>query len=155
MVKSFPTYYKSEKGDKTSTEKTINIPIEALPAVVSIIASSLFYWYWRVVSNCRHLTNRELDNFPIIESVIQDKSIKNLFKEYENDLDHNKKRISTNNKTSGHIVQDFYYMKLSKPIIYKIDKVFAKHYGFTDEELDFIINYDIKYRMGDELNTYE
>ena len=22
------------------------------------------------------------------------------------------------------------------------------HYGFTEEELDFIINYDIKYRMG-------
>ncbi|MEZ4710172.1 MAG: hypothetical protein R3A44_23410 [Caldilineaceae bacterium] len=22
---------------------------------------------------------------------------------------------------------------------------------FTDEELDFIINYDIKYRMGDDL----
>ena len=28
----------------------------------------------------------------------------------------------------------------------------ARHYGFTEEELDFIINYDIKYRMGDELN---
>ena len=27
----------------------------------------------------------------------------------------------------------------------------AKHYGFTEEELDFIINYDIKYRMGDKL----
>jgi hypothetical protein len=26
--------------------------------------------------------------------------------------------------------------------------VLASHYGFTDEELDFIINYDIKYRMG-------
>jgi len=26
--------------------------------------------------------------------------------------------------------------------------VLAQHYGFTDEELDFIINYDIKYRMG-------
>ena len=24
----------------------------------------------------------------------------------------------------------------------------ARHYGFTDEELDFIINYDIKYRKG-------
>ena len=24
----------------------------------------------------------------------------------------------------------------------------AEHYGFTAEELDFIINYDIKYRMG-------
>ena len=38
-------------------------------------------------------------------------------------------------------------------IIDEIDKVLAKHYGFTDEELDFIINYDIKYRMGDELNS--
>jgi hypothetical protein len=27
----------------------------------------------------------------------------------------------------------------------------AKHYGFSEEELDFIINYDIKYRMGGEL----
>jgi len=26
--------------------------------------------------------------------------------------------------------------------------VLAQHYGFTDEELDIIINYDIKYRMG-------
>ena len=29
-----------------------------------------------------------------------------------------------------------------------IDQVPAKYYGFTDEKLDFIINYDIKYRMG-------
>jgi len=27
----------------------------------------------------------------------------------------------------------------------------AKHYGFTEEELDFIINYDIKYRMGKDI----
>jgi hypothetical protein len=38
--------------------------------------------------------------------------------------------------------------KFSKNIIDKIDTILAKHYGFTDEELDFIINYDIKYRMG-------
>ncbi len=24
----------------------------------------------------------------------------------------------------------------------------AGHYGFTAEELDFILNYDIKYRLG-------
>jgi hypothetical protein len=35
-----------------------------------------------------------------------------------------------------------------KPIIDEIDNVLAKHYGFTNEKLDFIINYDIKYRMG-------
>ena len=31
----------------------------------------------------------------------------------------------------------------------------ARHYGFTEEEFDFIINYDIKYRMGDELTAEE
>lgn len=31
----------------------------------------------------------------------------------------------------------------------------AKHYGFTDEELDFIINYDIKYRMGQDAGEIE
>ena len=34
----------------------------------------------------------------------------------------------------------------------EIDKFLAKHYGFTNEVHDFIINYDIKYHMGDELN---
>ena len=38
--------------------------------------------------------------------------------------------------------------KHSKSIMNKIDRALAAHYGFTDEELDFIINYDIKYRMG-------
>jgi hypothetical protein len=28
------------------------------------------------------------------------------------------------------------------------NRVLAQHYGFTAEELDFIINYDIKYCMG-------
>ena len=33
----------------------------------------------------------------------------------------------------------------------KIDKLVYQLYGLTEEELDFIINYDIKYRMGKEL----
>ena len=40
------------------------------------------------------------------------------------------------------------YPKMSKSIIDTIDRLLALHYGFTEEELDFIINYDIKYRMG-------
>jgi hypothetical protein len=36
-----------------------------------------------------------------------------------------------------------------------LGRVLAKHYGFAEEELDFIINYDIKYRMGKELDAEE
>jgi hypothetical protein len=31
----------------------------------------------------------------------------------------------------------------------------ARHSGFTDEELDFNINYDIKYSVGGELGEEE
>ena len=41
--------------------------------------------------------------------------------------------------------------KYSKAIIDEIDCRLAQHYGFTDEELDFISNYDIKYRMGRDM----
>ncbi len=39
-------------------------------------------------------------------------------------------------------------MLISEPIIDEINIALSEHYGFTDDELYFIINYDIKYRMG-------
>ena len=47
------------------------------------------------------------------------------------------------------------YPKYSKKIIDSIDKVLAYHYEFSKEELDFIVNYDIKYRMGKELKEVD
>jgi hypothetical protein len=48
---------------------------------------------------------------------------------------------------SGLTMQTIYPRK-SKSIINQIDSLLAEYYGFTNEELDFIVNYDIKYRMG-------
>ena len=48
-----------------------------------------------------------------------------------------------------------FFPKHSKPIIDEIDAALVEHYSFTAEELDFIINYDIKYRMGKELDSGE
>ena len=67
------------------------------------------------------------------------------------DLKRNSKQKHCRYKTTGQVEYDEYYPRYSKPIIDEIDKVLAEHYGFTEEELDFIINYDIKYRMGDAL----
>ncbi|MDE5850072.1 MAG: Eco57I restriction-modification methylase domain-containing protein, partial [Muribaculaceae bacterium] len=154
LVKSFPTFYKSDRGSMTSTEKTIEVSTELVPMIVSLLSSSLFYWYWRVSSNCRHLTNRELDVFPISNSLIaQCRDLRDYNTRFEESLKINKERTTTHSDSKGDITQDFYYVKYSKSIIDEIDAVLARHYGFTDEELDFIINYDIKYRMGDELNN--
>jgi len=46
------------------------------------------------------------------------------------------------------IAEKQFFPSLSKEIIDQIDRALARDYGFTEDELDFIINYDIKYRMG-------
>jgi len=71
------------------------------------------------------------------------------------DLKQHKQRKECMYKATGKVVYDEFYPKYSKPIIDEIDKVLAQHYGFTDEELDFIINYDIKYRMGRDYDDNE
>ena len=96
-----------------------------------------------------HLNKPEVLTFP----VCQDKRLESLAKELEKDMQAKSKRRVYHYKTTGRVQYDEFYIKLSKPIIDKIDRVLAKHYGFTDEELDFIINYDIKYRMGREYSN--
>ena len=68
-------------------------------------------------------------------------------------LEENSESHTRNQKTTGQTVIQLFRVKPVKPAIDEIDKVLAEHYGFTEEELDFIINYDIKYRMGDELEA--
>jgi len=70
------------------------------------------------------------------------------------DLQKNSTMLVRNQRGIGQTETQSFKVQRSKPIIDEIDRVLAKHYGFTDAELDFIINYDIKYRMGLE-TTFE
>jgi hypothetical protein len=56
---------------------------------------------------------------------------------------------------AGQIRYQEFYPAQSKLILDKIDHVLAQHHGFTEEELDFIVNYDIKYRLGREAEAEE
>lgn len=147
LVKSFPTYFSSANSTRSSTEHTLTVQKQYEALSVCSLSSSTFYVFWRIVSNCRHLTNREFDSFYVSSSMVHDKALVRLKMAFERSLLHNKQRVTTVNKSTGQIIQDFYYLKLSKSIIDEIDKVLAVHYHFTEEELDLIINYDIKYRM--------
>ena len=97
------------------------------------------------------MNKREVDAFPVDLSSLsegpQGKNLADASTDLMNDLDVNSERRKMVFKHDSLIVQCI-FPKNSKPIIDQIDQVLAKHYGFTVDELDFIINYDIKYRMG-------
>jgi hypothetical protein len=120
--------------------------------------SSLFFWYYVAYSDCRNLNKREVATFPFSLDELNQDLKKKLVKEGKNillNLQENSFFQEAYYKKYGQLKMQVFQPRLSKYIIDEIDTILAEHYGFTEEELDFIINYDIKYRMGKELESEE
>lgn len=150
-----PLFYLNGAKSTSSRETHLYFSTDdELKIFTSILNSSLYFWYYVMNSDARTNNPSDLRDFPVSYE-----SIKNNQKErlillcttLMQELQKNAVMVDAVYRT-GDVRFAQYFPAKSKPIIDEIDKILAKHYGFTDEELDFIINYDIKYRMGDELN---
>ena len=149
---SFVPYFHSERdGEKISTQlkpMTFERKDHALTAT-GVICSSLFYLWWITNSDCYHLNKREVGEFPIdLSNKDIASKVAPIAERLMADIKEKSRRRVYVYKTSGRVEYDEFYLKESKSIIDEIDRGLAQYYSFTDEELDFIINYDIKYRMG-------
>jgi hypothetical protein len=113
---------------------------------ICLLSSSFYYWYWIAISDCYHVTKRDIDALPIPDSLVKDDSLRQLAEPFLLDLRRNAKSVKRKRADSSEQIEVNFQVSRSKPIVDKIDKVLAKHYGFTMEELDLIINYDSKYR---------
>jgi hypothetical protein len=122
---------------------------ESSLAVIAALSSSTFFLYWNILSDCRNLNKRDLLSFPLRPKNLSKDVFSDLIKLGQEYIDFLRSTSTWMNK--AHLkIETFEYTR-AKPLIDEIDRVLAQHYGFTDEELDFIINYDIKYRMGSDL----
>ena len=151
---TFIPYFVSERDGEIISRHLKSLKfnkIEQAECACSLINSSLFFIWWLAHSSCYNLNSSEFESFRLAKDKEVVDTLSCLYSKLEKDLKAKSVRRIYNYKSTGRVEYDEFYMKLSKPIIDEIDKVLAKHYGFTEEELDFIINYDIKYRMGEEL----
>lgn len=118
--------------------------------------SNLFWWYYSINFDLFNFKDYMIFGFQMdYPSKEIEKEVISLSYALEKQLRSNAVFYEINSKTRGVNRTVTYQKGSSKEVMDQIDSVLAKHYGFTDEELDFIINYDIKYRMGDELNSDE
>lgn len=113
--------------------------------------SNLFYWFITTGSDCRNLNMREVLGFPLSLDTIADpiqRDLRELAAALAEDLQAHSEYRKMHFKDVGTLTIQCIFPGRSKPTIDEIDRVLAQHYGFTDEELDFIVNYDGKYRTG-------
>lgn len=119
-------------------------------AFCAVLNSSLFYAYFIAYSDCFHLSETIVSRFPVNAAILGDKRLTELNKRLMADLKKNAGTKTINTKGGDTIQYAEFFASMSKPIIDEIDYVLAEHFGFTDEQLDFIINYDIKFRLGQD-----
>ena len=149
---TFTPYFCSERdgeGVTTQLKKLTFSNRHDMVIASCILNSSLFYLWWVAQSDCYHLNAPEIKNFGF---TIKNDEVEDLLIELNDELSEDMKRKSKRRiyhyQASGRVEYDEFYMKKSKDIIDKIDMALAQHYGFSDEETDYIMNYEIKYRMG-------
>lgn len=148
-----PYFWNERDGEQISSHtKTLCLPSrDEAKVITAILNSSLFYWWFLLLSNCRDLSLREIERLPLkIDKVdgYTKKKMGILCDQLMKSYNKNSFRKECQYKATGKVVYDEYYPRYSKPILDEIDRLLAEHYGLTEEELDFIINYDVKYRMG-------
>jgi len=113
-----------------------------------VINSSMLFFYFCVFSDGYHLGDWLVKNFKIQDAILNDKGLVDVAKRLSKDLVKNASRKSLSTKDRDQITYDELDGVTSKPIMDEIDRALARHYGLSAEELDFIIHYDVKYRMG-------
>ena len=145
----FPPAFVNAERSNSSREKTFSTRFkEQVKPLIAALSSDVFWWWYTVTSNLRDLNSIDINEFPVPESIFSDAQLIELSTRYLDSLQANSSMMTRHQQQTGRTETQSFAIKESKPIIDKIDRVLAEHYGFTDEELDFIINYDIKYRMG-------
>lgn len=131
-----------------SIQETINARV-----LTAALNSNLFWWYYSINYDLFNFKDYMIFGFQLsYPNHEQAKIIIKLSQKLESSLRQNAVYYTINSTTQGSNQTVTYQKYKSKLIMDLIDVELSKHYGFTEEELDFIINYDIKYRMGDELN---
>ena len=112
-----------------------------------MLNSSLFYWLYQMKTNCRDFNPSDYRTFPIPQNLDLEQ-LGQLGNSLGIQMDTTAERCLATHSQTGAIEYEKFRPRACKNIIDEIDTILATHYGFTPEELDFIINYDIKYRMG-------
>ena len=147
-----PRFWRDGIEGSSTRESSVCFPNPLIrDTVFCLLWSTFHYWLYQARTNCRDFNPSDLESIPIPHSIADGVSLlQNSAHQIISCLEENSDIQAATYNIGGAVEYQRFSPASAKPFIDNVDRMLAKHYGFTDEELDFIINYDIKYRMGRE-----
>ena len=143
----FLPFFESPAGDRSihHIRELYSSSKASRAEIAAIGSSSLYFWWFFAVGNCRNLTKSDLLGFPAPDLNDADQlEVSELF----DALMGSYKEHSVIKHRAQSRYQEFDWV-LAKPSVDAIDLFLSRVFSLTSEELDFVVNYDIKVRAGD------
>ena len=160
--KGEPIYYRTTGGryfkvvtnypTGSTKEKPLYLQKRLTNAIGCILSSSLAFWFYQIYSNNLDWKTYEIENFTIPQRSTENiEYLDKLYTRYLSDIEA-KANIRTTSGKSTYNVDSFKEYKIvrSKTIIDEIDDYICPLYGLTEEETDFIKNYELEFRLAGE-----
>lgn len=146
-----PKFILNGAPGKSSRESTLLFATDNERALAcALLSSSIFFWFFSTTTNGRDLNPIDLQDFPVdlnrLETVCA--PLLSLATQLMTDYQFNSRIKVKQSTQTGRVEYQEFYPRLSKSVIDNIDAELGRFYKLSDEQLDYIINYDIKYRMG-------
>lgn len=142
----------------TDQYKFLHLSAKYAPVVVSLLNSSLFYWWFVTKSDGRHLLLDHVLSLPLNLDAIDGKLVKSLSEkgiELMKDFEL-KSNVKINIRKGGYVIKIKEIIpKQSYSKISEVDRLVAEVYNFTGDEENFISNFDLNFRLGEHLNELD
>ena len=137
--------------NNSSAERVLYFDKAYSSAIGAILSSSLSFWFYQIYSDNLNWKSYEIEEFRIPNLGDQEcKVLSTLYNEYLEDIERNAEVRETTGSSSYNITSfKNYRIGKSKHIIDKIDDYIGLLYGLTCEEIKFVKEYEIKFRLDD------
>ena len=154
-----PIYYRSSGGryfkvvtnypTGSSKEVFIKIRPDLANIIGAIMSTSLFFWWYQIMSNNLDLKKRDVLDFPA-PIQIRDYQNKNICCSYKRYLTDAEEKAINHHKTSYSNIDSYKEYKLSRSIhlIDDIDDLVGPIYNLHQKDVDWIKNYDREFRIA-------
>lgn len=136
----------------SSAERAIILNKKFANSIGAILSSNLYFWFYQIFSDNLNLKAYEIETFPVPVDNMNSEVLKSLEKAYGIYLKDIELNSNIRQTTRYANIDSFKEYKIgkSKHLIDEIDNIIAPLYGLTNEELDFIKNYEIEFRLSEE-----
>lgn len=121
--------------------------------VMALMNSSLFYLWFATYSDGFHLSHTLVKDFPLWPGLCGQPALEALSLQLEAHIQKHAKMSTRNTKVHTIELEEF-RMHASKGLLDEIDRQLGRLYGLSEEEVEFVLGYDIKYRMGKDNGEY-